>query len=64
MKESTFQKEKKSHWQSYELKGTQEERELQKQEFFTSPDPVIAKIKSGNFDKNRGSKIGSEKSPP
>lgn len=51
MKESTFQKEKKSHWQSYELKGTQEERELQKQEFFTSPDPVIAKIKSGNFDR-------------
>ncbi|MCG9873874.1 MAG: TAT-variant-translocated molybdopterin oxidoreductase [Leptospiraceae bacterium] len=51
MKESTFQKEKKSHWQSYELKGTQEERELQKQEFFTSPDPIIAKIKSGNFDR-------------
>jgi molybdopterin-containing oxidoreductase family iron-sulfur binding subunit len=51
MKETSFQKEKKSHWQSYELRGTQEEKELQKKEFFTSPDPIIAKIKSGNFDR-------------
>ncbi|WCL48457.1 TAT-variant-translocated molybdopterin oxidoreductase [Leptospira sp. GIMC2001] len=51
MKETNFQKDKKSHWQSYELRGSQEERELQKQEFFTSPDPIIAKIKAGDFDR-------------
>ncbi len=51
MKDETFQKEKKAHWQSYELRGTQEERQLQKQEFFTSPDPLIARIKKGDFDR-------------
>lgn len=51
MKETSFQKDKKSHWQSYELKGTLEEKQLQRQEFYTSPDPVISKIKSGNFDR-------------
>jgi MoCo/4Fe-4S cofactor protein with predicted Tat translocation signal len=51
MKETSFQKDKKTHWQSYELRGSQKEKELQRQEFYTSPDPVIAKIKSGNFDR-------------
>ncbi len=51
MKDTSFQKEKKFHWQSYELRGTRREKELQRQEFYTSPDPIIAKIKSGNFDR-------------
>ncbi|PJZ85701.1 hydrogenase [Leptospira harrisiae] len=51
MKDDSFQKEKKSLWQSYELRGTSRERELQKQEFYKSPDPLIAKIKKGDFDR-------------
>lgn len=51
MKDDSFQKEKKAHWQSYELRGTSRESQLQKQEFYTSPDPLIAKIKKGDFDR-------------
>lgn len=51
MKDDSFQKEKKAHWQSYELRGTSREKALQKQEFYTSPDPLIAKIKKGDFDR-------------
>ncbi len=51
MKDDNFQKEKKAHWQSYELRGTSREGQLQKQEFYTSPDPLIAKIKKGDFDR-------------
>lgn len=51
MKDDTFQKEKKAHWQSYELRGSQEESQLRKQEFYTSPDPLIARIKKGDFDR-------------
>lgn len=51
MKDESFQKEKKSHWMSYELRGTHREKELQKQEFYTSPDPLIQKIKAGDFDR-------------
>lgn len=36
---------------SYELRGSSQETELQKQEFFTSPDPIIKRIKEGNFDR-------------
>ncbi|WP_209452003.1 Fe-S-cluster-containing hydrogenase [Leptospira ryugenii] len=51
MKDDSFQKEKKAHWQSYELRGTSKEGELQKQEFYTSPDPLISRIKKGDFDR-------------
>jgi len=51
MKDDNFQKEKKAHWQSYELRGTSREDQLTKQEFYTSPDPLIAKIKKGDFDR-------------
>ncbi len=51
MKDDNFQKEKKAHWQSYELRGTSREEQLTKQEFYTSPDPLIAKIKKGDFDR-------------
>ncbi|WP_425460549.1 Fe-S-cluster-containing hydrogenase [Leptospira ilyithenensis] len=51
MKDDTFQKEKKAHWQSYELRGSKEESQLRKQEFYTSPDPLIARIKKGDFDR-------------
>ncbi|MDF3820248.1 TAT-variant-translocated molybdopterin oxidoreductase [Leptospira sp. 96542] len=51
MKDDNFQKEKKAHWQSYELRGTSREKQLKNQEFYTSPDPLIAKIKKGDFDR-------------
>ncbi|WP_061215833.1 TAT-variant-translocated molybdopterin oxidoreductase [Leptospira santarosai] len=52
MDQKNFQKEKKAHWQSYDLRDKDEEvKEMQKAEFFTSPDPLIARIKSGEFDR-------------
>ncbi|EMO53174.1 TAT-variant-translocated molybdopterin oxidoreductase [Leptospira noguchii] len=52
MDQKNFQKEKKAHWLSYDLKDKDEEvKEMQKSEFFTSPDPLIARIKSGEFDR-------------
>lgn len=52
MDNKNFQKEKKAHWLSFELRGkTDETKELQRSEFFTSPDPIIARIKSGEFDR-------------
>ncbi|PJZ68221.1 hydrogenase [Leptospira perolatii] len=52
MDNKNFQKEKKAHWLSFELRDKVEEtKELQRSEFFTSPDPVIARIKSGEFDR-------------
>ncbi len=46
-----FQEEKKSHWQSFELKDNKELRKIQNQEFYTSPDPVINRIKTGDYDR-------------
>ncbi|NUM41102.1 MAG: 4Fe-4S dicluster domain-containing protein, partial [Leptospiraceae bacterium] len=46
-----FQKEKKSHWQSYETKDSKELKTLQKTEYYTSPDPIIEKIKTGKTDR-------------
>jgi Fe-S-cluster-containing dehydrogenase component/anaerobic selenocysteine-containing dehydrogenase len=46
-----FQEEKKSHWQSYESKDRKDLRDIQRQEFFTSPDPVIQRIKTGQYDR-------------
>ena len=46
-----FQEEKKSHWQSFELKDNKELKQLQNQEFYTSPDPVINRIKTGDYDR-------------
>lgn len=46
-----FQEEKKSHWQSFELKDNKNLRQLQNQEFYTSPDPVINRIKTGEYDR-------------
>ncbi|RHX85944.1 TAT-variant-translocated molybdopterin oxidoreductase [Leptospira stimsonii] len=52
MDQKNFQKEKKAHWLSYDLRDKDEEvKEMQKAEFFTSPDPLIARIKSGEFDR-------------
>ncbi|EQA38509.1 4Fe-4S dicluster domain protein [Leptospira inadai serovar Lyme str. 10] len=52
MDNKNFQKEKKAHWLSFELRDKAEEtKELQRSEFFTSPDPIIARIKSGEFDR-------------
>ncbi|WP_004471755.1 TAT-variant-translocated molybdopterin oxidoreductase [Leptospira santarosai] len=52
MDQKNFQKEKKAHWQSYDLRDKDEEvKEMQKAEFFTSPDPLIARIESGEFDR-------------
>ncbi|EMF79516.1 4Fe-4S dicluster domain protein [Leptospira weilii serovar Topaz str. LT2116] len=52
MDQKNFQKEKKAHWLSYDLRDKNEEvKEMQKSEFFTSPDPLIARIKSGEFDR-------------
>ncbi|TGK31793.1 4Fe-4S dicluster domain-containing protein [Leptospira gomenensis] len=52
MDQKNFQKEKKAHWISYDLRDKDEEvKEMQKAEFFTSPDPLIARIKSGEFDR-------------
>ncbi|EMN43310.1 TAT-variant-translocated molybdopterin oxidoreductase [Leptospira weilii] len=52
MDQKNFQKEKKAHWLSYDLRDKDEEvKEMQKSEFFTSPDPLIARIKSGEFDR-------------
>ncbi|MDX1956969.1 MAG: 4Fe-4S dicluster domain-containing protein [Leptospiraceae bacterium] len=47
-----FQEEKKQHWQSLETKDRKDLKQIQNQEFFTSPDPVIDRIKTGNFDRN------------
>jgi len=46
-----FQEVKKSHWQSFELKDNKDLRNIQNQEFFTSPDPVINRIKTGEYDR-------------
>ncbi|MCB1178454.1 MAG: hydrogenase, partial [Leptospiraceae bacterium] len=46
-----FQEEKKQHWQSFEVKDSKNLKELQKQEFYTSPDTVINRIKTGIFDR-------------
>ncbi|TGK44122.1 TAT-variant-translocated molybdopterin oxidoreductase [Leptospira andrefontaineae] len=52
MDKKNFQKEKKAHWLSLELKDNDKEtKDLARSEFFTSPDPVIARIKSGEFDR-------------
>ncbi|TGJ98978.1 4Fe-4S dicluster domain-containing protein [Leptospira langatensis] len=52
MDNKNFQKEKKAHWLSFELRDNEKEtKELQRSEFFTSPDPIIARIKSGEFDR-------------
>ncbi|MCB1140797.1 MAG: 4Fe-4S dicluster domain-containing protein [Leptospiraceae bacterium] len=48
---SNFQEEKKSHWQSYESKDRKDLKEVQNQEFFTSPDPIISRIKTGEYDR-------------
>jgi Fe-S-cluster-containing dehydrogenase component len=47
-----FQEEKKHHWMSIESKDRKDIRQLQNQEFFTSPDPVINRIKTGEFDRS------------
>ncbi len=46
-----FQKERKTHWQSYETKDSNDLKSMQKSEFFTSPDPIIKKIKDGKTDR-------------
>jgi len=46
-----FQEEKKSHWQSFELKDSTDLKKIQNQEFYTSPDPVINRIKTGEYDR-------------
>ena len=46
-----FQEEKKQHWLSYELKDAKDLKAVQNQEFYTSPDPVIQRIKTGDFDR-------------
>lgn len=48
---NNFQEEKKSHWQSFELKDHKELKQIQNQEFYTSPDPVINRIKTGDYDR-------------
>lgn len=46
-----FQSEKKAHWQSYETKDRVDLKDIQNQEFYTSPDPIINRIKTGQFDR-------------
>ncbi|MCE9500642.1 MAG: 4Fe-4S dicluster domain-containing protein, partial [Leptospira sp.] len=48
---TNFQEEKKAHWQSYETKDKTDLRGVQNQEFFTSPDPLIQRIKTGDYDR-------------
>ncbi|MCB1160217.1 MAG: hydrogenase, partial [Leptospiraceae bacterium] len=47
-----FQNEKKLHWQSYETKSREDLTDLQNQEFYTSPDSLIERMKTGKFDRS------------
>jgi Fe-S-cluster-containing dehydrogenase component/anaerobic selenocysteine-containing dehydrogenase len=51
MSQTNFQEEKKSHWQSFETKDKSDIKAVQNQEFYTSPDPVINRIKTGEYDR-------------
>ena len=51
MSNNSFQEERKSHWQSYETKDRNDIKQVQNQEFYTSPDPVISRIKTGDYDR-------------
>jgi Fe-S-cluster-containing dehydrogenase component/anaerobic selenocysteine-containing dehydrogenase len=51
MSKENFQEEKKSHWQSFETKDSKDLTAVQNQEFYTSPDPVINRIKTGEYDR-------------
>jgi molybdopterin-containing oxidoreductase family iron-sulfur binding subunit len=46
-----FQEEKKQHWLSFESKDKKDLKAIQNQEFYTSPDPIINRIKTGLFDR-------------
>jgi Fe-S-cluster-containing dehydrogenase component/anaerobic selenocysteine-containing dehydrogenase len=48
---SDFQNEKQAHWQSYDVKERVDLEAIQNQEFYTSPDPLIERIKSGVYDR-------------
>lgn len=50
-KEQNFQEERKSHWQSYETRDRKDLNEIQNQEFYTSPDPLINRVKTGEYDR-------------
>ena len=54
MSNNSFQEERKSHWQSYETKDRNDIKQVQNQEFYTSPDPVISRIKTGDYDRRTG----------
>lgn len=54
---ANFQEEKKTHWQSYETRDNKELSELQKQEFFTSIDPLINRVKNAEFDRRNFLKL-------
>ncbi len=51
MSNNSFQEERKSHWQSYETKDKSDLKQIQNQEFYTSPDPIISRIKTGDYDR-------------
>ena len=47
-----FQEEKKHHWMSIETKDHKDLKQLQNQEFYTSPESIINRIKTGEFDRS------------